>query len=119
MKDLLPLLFSSGVIVALIEFIKFVFGKIFDRVAKKKDKKDEKSDEVDETLATLKEALKQTIKSNIRQLCRKYIEDGAIDYDERSDLLDLHDIYHKLGGNGHLDADMKTVNNLPVHNSKK
>lgn len=119
MSDLFPIILGSGVVAALIEFGKAIFCKIFDRIAKKNDKKEDQESEINTTVNLLKDALRQSLKSNIRQLCRKYIDDGSIDFDERGDLIDMHEIYHKLGGNGHLDADMRTVNNLPVHNNKQ
>lgn len=118
MSDLFPIILGSGVVAALIEFGKVIFCKIFDRIAKKHDKQENKESEISVTVNLLKDALRQSLKSNIRQLCRKYIDDGSIDFDERGDLIDMHEIYHKLGGNGHLDADIRTINSLPIRNNK-
>ena len=51
----------------------------------------------------------------IRYLGLKYIQDGAVDFDDRRILKEMHDCYHeRLGGNGDLDNLMREVNRLPL-----
>ena len=50
----------------------------------------------------------------IQYLCRCYIHDGAVDFDDRRRLHKMHDAYHALGGNGDLNTLMAAVDELPV-----
>lgn len=114
MKDYLPILFSSTVIVAIIEFVKFILTRIFHKHDKKDERQSDFEEQVNKKFTALGSALQMSLRNEIRQLCRRYIHDGEIDYDERGDLFELHQAYHNLGGNGNLDADINTVKDLPI-----
>lgn len=50
----------------------------------------------------------------LQHLCKAYIDDGAVDLDDRRRLHIMHECYHKLGGNGDLDTLMHSVDKLPL-----
>lgn len=114
MKDYLPTILSSAVIVSIIEFIKFLVARVFQKHDAKDSKQTAFESQINKDILSLNTALQMSLRNEIRQLCRRYIREGEIDFDERGDLLELHQAYHNLGGNGNLDADMKTVKDLPL-----
>lgn len=50
----------------------------------------------------------------IRARVKECIVDGHVDLDDKENIKEMHDSYHKLGGNGHLDAVMDELEKLPV-----
>lgn len=69
--------------------------------------------------AALAESQKNVLFDRIRYLCRRYLADGEIDFDDLRAVNALHNSYHNgLGGNGDLDALMKQVRELPVKPKK-
>ena len=114
MKDYLPAVLSSAVIVSLIEFLKFLLSRKFQKNDAKSLKQTTFEAQINKDILSLNTALQMSLRNEIRQLCRRYIREGEIDFDERGDLLELHQAYHNLGGNGNLDTDMKTVKDLPL-----
>ncbi len=57
-------------------------------------------------------ALLALLRERIRYLCRVHIAAGVISYSDREDLMQMHDAYHKLGGNGNLDCEMGEIMKL-------
>ena len=107
-----------------------------ERKAAKEDKEEEKTDKIGELTKTIEEmrtqqdemsvqmnalrdAMKCVLLDRIIYLGQKYIEEGAVDFDDRKRLRDMHTSYHKgLNGNGDADAIMKAVDALPLKNTK-
>ena len=50
----------------------------------------------------------------VKYLGKKYIDEGCISADDLCDLIKMHEVYHRLGGNGFLDEIMKKVKALPM-----
>lgn len=75
----------------------------------------EKIDKNAGTIDTLRSALRVILHDRIKHLARKYISDGAVAYDDRRDLIEMHGIYHGgLSGNGNLDALMEEFKRVPI-----
>ena len=71
-------------------------------------------DKSDAQLKALKEGQRVLLLDRIQYLCRCYIRDKTVDFDDRRRLHKMHDAYHALGGNGDLDTLMEAVDELPV-----
>ena len=54
--------------------------------------------------------------SDIRRDCNEAIEKGSITLIELRRINENNDIYHQLGGNGHVKALIEKVNKLPIAN---
>ena len=84
-------------------------------IRQRREHKYNKTDGKDKNIEALKTGLKWVIYDRIRYLGLKYISDGAVDFDDRRILKEMHDCYHEgLGGNGDLDNLMREVNRLPL-----
>ena len=60
-------------------------------------------------------AIRYILYDRIRYLALSYIAEGAVDFDDRRILRDMHSSYHNsLGGNGDLDKLMEAVDELPL-----
>lgn len=130
MKEILLALLGGGVAVAVVEAIKEALAWRRNRKAQKEDRAEEKADmkteerikalEVDvsdikKMMASLVESQKNVLFDRIQYLCRRYISEGEIDFDDRRGLNALHHSYHDgLGGNGDLDALMDSARALPL-----
>ena len=114
MKGYLPTILSSAVLVSLIELLKFLLSRVFQKSDAKSSKQTAFESKINKDILSLNTALQMSLRNEIRQLCRRYIREGEVDFDERGDLLELHQAYHNLGGNGNLDTDIKTVKDLPL-----
>jgi len=132
MGEIVVAVLGGGAAVAIIEGIKEAIAWHRERKAKKEDKAEEKADtskEMDERLTKLEsdmadlkrmtsalvEGQKNVLFDRIQYLCRKYISEGEIDFDNLRGLNALHHSYHDgLGGNGDLDALMKQARELPL-----
>ncbi|MBR4472502.1 MAG: hypothetical protein IKS55_02585 [Oscillospiraceae bacterium] len=65
-------------------------------------------------------ALKYVLLDRIRYIGQSYINHGAVTFDERRILREMHDCYHNgLGGNGDADDIMRDVGNLPLKTDPK
>ena len=49
----------------------------------------------------------------VKFLGKKYLERSQVTIEELEDLVEMHRIYHSLGGNGFLDSIMDSVKRLP------
>ena len=84
-------------------------------IRQKREHKYNKDDGKDKDTQALKAGLKWVIYDRIRYLGLKHISEGAIDFDDRRILREMHTCYHEgLGGNGDLDTLMSQVNKLPM-----
>lgn len=54
------------------------------------------------------------LQDRIKYLAKHYLSDGAISAEDLEDLLRMHEVYHKLGGNGYLDTLIGAVKNLKL-----
>lgn len=60
------------------------------------------------------EAQKISMRSRINQLGTGYIKQGWISSQNLEIIIEMHESYHKLGGNGHLDSIMEQVKQLQI-----
>lgn len=127
--ELLTLLVGGG----LIAFLSKVFEKVFDRITSKHDKDDKQSKDID-SMKTVQEkqgakierieikldaityATMQDLRDRICRYCKEYISLGFVDVDDYENLKNLHEAYHKCGGNGYLDDLMDKVKQLKMVN---
>ena len=105
--EILYAILAGGVGVAIVETIKSV-------IMFKLQKKDTSAKDIAETVKTLAESQKVCMYTTIKHQCKKFCHNGEISAEDMEDLLLMHDIYHKLGGNGYLDAWMERVKELPM-----
>lgn len=92
---------------------------IFGLIGRALDKKDGKHTKCDEHLTLLTEAQMVSMYDRIKYLGTCYIADKEIATDDLEALLRMHDVYHRLGGNGYLDAIMTKVCDLPIKEAAK
>lgn len=110
---------SDPVLVAVIAGASAVIGGVISQVGEgvrqRRKRKYEKADGQDRSNQVLKDGLKWMLYDRIRHLGQKYIANGAVDFDDRRILNEMHGCYHNgLGGNGDLDNLMRDVNALPL-----
>lgn len=92
-----------------------LINQLGETYRQKKKRQASQEDKHNGDYADMKKALMYVILDRIRYLGQVYIKDGAIDFDDRRLLHEMHDVYHNgLGGNGDLDALMDEVNHLPL-----
>lgn len=110
---------SDAVIVAVIAGLAAVIGGVISQlgegIRQRRKRKFEKADGKDQDIEALKAGLKWVLYDRIRFLGQRYIASGAVDFDDRRVLNEMHKSYHDgLGGNGDLDVLMHAVNTLPL-----
>lgn len=119
---------ASGLTVAIWKSIDRIIEWKLNRKAKKEDKDCEEcardTERMDGEIVNIQEHLKAithaskvNMHDRIKYLCRSHIESGEITFDDREDLIVMHEAYKSLGGNGHLDVLMKEVNKLTLKQS--
>lgn len=142
LKMLGVFLFGAGGL-AIINIIQERWKWRADRKAKKEDRVEEKEDKLDEMRkeqqaffakqekfneelskrvevledqnAAQNEGMRYVLLDRILYLGKHYINDGAVDFDDRKRLRDMHTSYHSgLGGNGDADNIMDAVDALPL-----
>ncbi len=90
-------------------------NQIGDYLKTRLKQKQKAEESEDHTITAFRTALKWVLYDRIRYLGQAYIKDGAVDFDDRRILHEMHQCYHTgLGGNGDLDSLMKQVNDLPL-----
>lgn len=130
MKEIFLAILGGGVAVSIIEAVKEAIAWHRSRKAHKEDRAEEKKEaqfesrigyletdmgEVRTLVAALVDSQKNILFDRIQYLCRRYMAEGEIDFDDLRGVNALHNSYHNgLGGNGDLDALMKQVHSLPV-----
>ena len=128
--EIIPAVLGGGAVVAIIEGIREAITWHRNRKAQEEDKAEAKEEKrIEERIEKLENSMehlttlvqnlvdsqKNVLFDRIQSLCRKYISDGEIDFDDRRGVNALHHSYHDgLGGNGDLDALMKQVRALPL-----
>ena len=110
---------SDTVIVALVAGLAAVIGGVITQfgegIRQKRKRRYEQTDSKDKNIEALKAGLKWVLYDRIRFLGQRYITIGAVDFDDRRILNEMHKSYHDgLGGNGDLDVLMHEVNALPL-----
>lgn len=91
-----------------------LINQIFETVRERRRRKEKLEDTESEDIRIIKAGLKSLMLDRIRYVGQQYIKIGAIDFDDRKILNDMHTSYHNLGGNGDLDLLMQEVNALPL-----
>ena len=132
----LIMLLSGAAGAALIKLADGIIQFFLARRAKKEDKAEEKEErqaaekemQREKELQDLKseiEALKELVSNvvagqrimmldRIQYLCKTYIKEGKVDFDDRRRLHLMHKEYHAVDGNGDLDLLIEAVNALPL-----
>ena len=88
-----------------------------NRNATREDRAAEEGQDLKRLVNVLVEADRTILYDRIKHLGKSYIARGYITVEELEDIDLMHGVYHdkdKLGGNGFLDALMKTVHGLEV-----
>lgn len=114
MNEILPLLLTGAAGAAVIKLADNVIMWALNRKAKREESEDEEEDAVHKQLKALSTGQKVILLDRIQYLGQCYIFEGAIDFDDRRRLHQMHDAYHTLGGNGDLNTLMETVDHLPL-----
>jgi len=130
LEEILLAILGGGVAVAIIEAVKEAIAWRRNRKAVKEDRVEEKKEkqfeerltgleeevsDMKKMMAALVDSQKNVLFDRIQYLCRRYIADGEVDFDNLRGVNALHNSYHNgLGGNGDLDALMKQVQSLPL-----
>lgn len=126
MNDLLLCLLSGGVAAAIIKAAESIITWKLNRKAAQEDKEEAKQESAEQDIKTAIAQLEKDITSlrtgervilhdRIKYLGKSFIEDKEIDFDDRQDLVDMHNVYHnELGGNGNLNSLMEEVMKLPI-----
>ena len=91
-----------------------IVSGIFGLISKHIDRKAAAKDRAAGDDSTIKKAMQLMMLDRIKWLGQKYIDTGAVDFDDRRLLNQMHEAYHNLGGNGDLDVIMGVVNKLPL-----
>lgn len=73
-----------------------------------------KQDKKDDRLDALVNAQKVMMIDRVKWLGNQYIRNRQISLGDKDTLVEMHDAYKALGGNGHLDVVMKEVDKLPI-----
>jgi hypothetical protein len=73
-----------------------------------------KADKVNNGNREIGEAIRALLYDRVKYLGQKYISEGGIAMDDLESLLDMHNCYHDLQGNGALDALISKVKSLPI-----
>jgi hypothetical protein len=111
-------LLTGGIGAAVVKLLGDLLEKFVDRKGRKDDAEQErlkkKAEEETALLHATAAGIKWVLYDRIKCLGTRYVEDGAVDFDDRRLLHEMHKVYHYgLGGNGDLDILMKTVDELP------
>lgn len=86
----------------------------------KQARKYELEDHEDANIKALKAGMKWLLYDRIRFLGLHYLSEGAVDFDDRRVLRQMHQVYHVgLEGNGDLDQIMIAVDKLPLKGGQK
>ena len=126
MEDNAIIILLSGTAgAALIKMIEGIIQYFLGRKAKKEDKAEEKAEKqaadqetelnmLKTEIVHLKAGMRVMMLDRIQYLCKSYIKDGYVDYDDRRRLHLMHEGYHDVGGNGDLDTLVRAVDALPL-----
>ena len=119
--ELLPVILGGGMGTALVGGLFTLLQWRLSRKAAREDRAAElggqESRELKRLVGVLVEADRTILYDRIKHLGKSYIARGYITVEELEDLDLMHEVYHnkeKLGGNGFLDALMRTVHALEV-----
>lgn len=127
--EFLQLLLTGATGAAVVTLINNVIQWHLNRKAKKEDAQMEKSeakekqdaldiakwhDDTEEKIDALVDGQKFILLDRIQYLARSYLRDGEIDFDDRRRLHQMHEAYHRLGGNGDLNTLMAEVDEIPL-----
>ena len=119
--ELLPVILGGGMGTALVGGLFTILQWRLSRTAAREDRAAElggqESRELKRLVGVLVEADRTILYDRIKHLGKSYIARGYITVEELEDLDLMHEVYHnkeKLGGNGFLDALMRTVHALEV-----
>ena len=117
----LPVILGGGMGTALVGGLFTLLQYRLNRKAAREDRAAElgveESRELKRLVSVLVEADRTILYDRIKHLGKSYLARGYVTVEELEDLDLMHEVYHnkdKLGGNGFLDALMKTVHALDV-----
>jgi hypothetical protein len=71
--------------------------------------------DITESLIDVKDGQKVILYDRILYISRKFILEGSISYEDKTNLNKMYSVYHnQLGGNGDLDTVIRDINKLPT-----
>lgn len=123
--EILGYVLTGGVAAAAIKLLESIITWKLNRKATIKDKSATKQEKVEfdqqqdieklqKDIKTLKAGQMIILYDRIKYLARCHIAKGEISFEDREDLIKIHDAYHGDGGNGNLDSLMQQVKRLPL-----
>ena len=105
--DIFALILGGGAVAAIISgVVQIVLWKL--------NRKALKADKADGALTHLERAIRTLLHDRIKWLGKAYIRAGEVTTEDLRDLIDMHDCYRGLNGNGLLDNIMKQVKALKI-----
>lgn len=78
------------------------------------NKRSEKKKKTRDNEVLINKALQALLRDKLRDHYVKYINQGWVDIDDKSNFSNMYDIYHSLGKNGVIDGMCKQVMELPT-----
>lgn len=112
--QLIQILFCSATGAAVIKLIDGIVQWALNRKDKKEEKEEKSFEDLEKKVENLQCGVMAIMLDRIQFLCKKYISDGCVDFDDRKRLRIMHTAYHNNKGNGDLDILMKQVDELPL-----
>lgn len=110
---------SSVTGAAVIKLLDGVVQWCLQRKARREDNEVADVNELKQTVDSLRNGMMAMMLDRIQYLCKGYINDREVDFDDRRRLRIMHRIYHDdLKGNGDLDILMHQVDELPLKEDK-
>lgn len=63
---------------------------------------------------TLKLGMQSILRDRLLQVHAQYKNNGHISYQEMNNILNMYDMYHKLGANGVMDEIIEEIRSIPI-----
>lgn len=125
MNDYIGYILTGGIAAGLIKLLDNLIQWILNRKAAQKDntahtkqkteaEKEQELDEIKEAVKSLSAGQMTILHDRIKYLGKGYVRAGKIAIDDREDIVKMHEVYHRLGGNGNLNALMSEILGLPL-----
>lgn len=112
--NVLQIFLCSATGAAIIKLIDGVVQWKLKQKEKKDDREEKEKSDLEKKVDNLQCGVMAMMLDRIQYLCKSYIKDGEVDFDDRKRLRLMHTAYHNNGGNGDLDLLMQQVDELPL-----
>lgn len=125
MDNIIGYILTGGVAAASVKLLDNIIQWLLNRKAARRDsaakemrkteeEKEKELDDVKDTVRDLAQGQVAILHDRLKYLGRSYIRARQLDLNDREDLIKMHEAYHKLGGNGNLNALMAEILELPL-----